>query len=65
MERAGPRVLTGLLNYYERPATVDSADERDTTRRRTQDDQLPQTLFRIPAKAGAPVLVTVPLRIER
>jgi hypothetical protein len=31
----------------------------------TQDDDLPQTLFRVNASPGAPVLVTLPLRIGK
>src|SRR5205814_1402482 len=31
----------------------------------TQDDEPPQTLFRVVAKPGAPVLVAVPLRISK
>ena len=29
----------------------------------TQDDPLPQTIYKVDAKHGAPILVTIPLRI--
>ena len=31
----------------------------------TQDDELPQTLFRVVAKPGSPLLVAVPLQIAK
>jgi hypothetical protein len=31
----------------------------------TQEDELPQTLYRVTAKQGTPLLITVPLRIDR
>ena len=31
----------------------------------TQEDEMPQTLFRVVTQPGTPVLVTVPLKIDR
>jgi hypothetical protein len=31
----------------------------------TQEDELPQTLYRITPKPGAPVLISVPLRVGK
>lgn len=35
------------------------------TRLLVQEEPMPQTLYRVPAKAGAPVMLTVPLEIEK
>jgi hypothetical protein len=43
--------------------TVAEKEAGEGTRKLVQGDPLPQTIYRVKAKAGQPVLVTVPLRI--
>jgi hypothetical protein len=54
-----------LVGGAGRPWTEEekAAGSPDASRRLNQDDPLPQTIYRVHAKPGQPILVDVPLRI--
>ena len=54
-----PRGAGGLYSRAEREAAG------TTARLLTQDEPLPQTMYRVEARAGAPLLVTVPLGLKK